>query len=208
MIFHLRINWSSYSPWEWYWLNLVDKSWWDFEPLDWYIHISLIILSCEIFFHGFVSLELALILFEIILTHICMNMIKALFVISYISQIAYLVINFSLCWTPLSFIGFFLLLWTHVISFKPKKQCFYPSCRASGALFIIMICMGVQEISVGVSGFVVWLWLVKWNMFSFSICEFHCWCNFGEEKKKEKNFKKKKKKKKEKKIGSDGRNCY
>ena len=38
----------------------------------------------------FVSLELALILFEIILTHACVDMIKALFVISYIRQIAYL----------------------------------------------------------------------------------------------------------------------
>ena len=137
-----------------------------------------LILLCEIFFHGFVSLEFVLILFEIILTHACMNMIKALFVISYISQIAYFVINFSLCWTSLSFISFFfLLLWTHVTSFKPEKQCFYLSRRASGALFIIMICMGVQEISVRVSGFVVWLWLVKWNMFSFSIHDFHCWCN-------------------------------
>lgn len=131
-------------------------------------------LSCEIFFYGFVSLELALILFEVIVIHACMNMIKALFVISNISQIAYLVINSSLCWTPLSFIVvfFFRLLWTHVTSFKPEKQCLYPSRKASGALFIIMICVGVQEISVGVSGFVVWLWLVKWNMFSFSIREF------------------------------------
>ena len=152
-----------------------------FWALDWHIHISLIILSCEIFFHGFVSLELALILFEVILTHACMNMIKALFVIRYISQIAYLVINFSLCWTPFFF---FRSLWTHVTSFKPKKQCFYPSRGASGALFIIMTCMRVQEINVRVSRFVVWLWLVKWNMFSFSIREFHYWCN-SEKKKRE-----------------------
>lgn len=125
-------------------------------------------------------------------------MIKALFVISYISQIAYLVINFSLepLWALFVFF-FFRLLWTHVTSFKLKNQCLYPSRKASGALFIIMICMCVQEISVGMSEFVVWLWLVKWNMFSFSICEFHCWCNFGE-----------KKREKEKKKGSDGRNWF
>ena len=131
-----------------------------------------------------------MILFEVILTYACMNMIKALFVISYISQIVYLVINFSLWWTPLSFIVLFPLLWTNITIFKPEKQCLYPSCRANGALFIIMISLGVQEISVGVSGFVVWLWLVKWNMFSFEISEFHCWCNiyiyiFKEREKKE-----------------------
>jgi len=47
------------------------------------------------------------------------------------------------------FFFFFFFLWTHITSFKPKKQYFYPSRRVSGALFIIMICMGVQEISVG-----------------------------------------------------------
>ena len=35
-----------------------------------------------------------------------------------------------------------------------------------------------------VSRFVVWLWLVKWNMFSFLICEFHFLCNFEKKKKK------------------------
>ena len=118
-------------------------------------------------------------------------MIKALFVISYIRQVAYLVINFSLCWTPLSlFFFFFRSLRTNATSFKPEKQCLYPSRRASGALLIIMICMGVQEISVGVYRFVVWLWLVKWNIFSFSIREFHCWYNFGEKKKKKKKERK------------------
>jgi len=63
--------------------------------------------------------------------------------------------------------------------------------------------MGVQEISVGVSGFVVWLWLVKWNMFSFSTREFHGWGKFERKKKKEKKKKEKKKKK-----WSDGGNCY
>ena len=150
-------------------------------------------LSCEIFFHEFISLELALILFEVILTHACMNMIKALFVISYISQIAYLVINFSLCWTPLSVTVFCRLLWTHVTNFKPEKQCLYPSHKASGAFFIIMICMGVQVLSVGVSGLVVWLWLVKWNKFSFSTREFHYWCNYSAEKKKKKERKKERK---------------
>jgi hypothetical protein len=58
-------------------------------------------------------------------------------------------------------------------------------------LFIIMICMGVQEISVGVSGFVVWLWLVKWNMFLFSIREFHCWGNFEKKRKERKKERKK-----------------
>jgi NADH:ubiquinone oxidoreductase subunit K len=139
-------------------------------------------LSCEIFFHGFVSLELALIIFEVILTNACMNMIKALFVISYIkSQIAYLVINFSLYWTPLSFV-----IYCEPTSqdLNPKKQYLYPSRKDSGALFIIMICIGVQEISVGVSGFVVWLRLVKWNMVSFSIRELHCWGNFEKKRRK------------------------
>lgn len=117
------------------------------------------------------------------MTHTCMNMIKVFFVISYISQIAYLVINFSLEPLWALFVFFFRLLWTHVTSFKLKNQCLYPSRKASGALFIIMICMCVQEISVGMFEFVVWLWLVKWNMLSFSIREFHCWCNFGEKKK-------------------------
>ena len=150
----------------------------------------------------FVSLELSLILFEVILTHACMNMIKALFVISYISQIAYLEINFSLCWTLLSFIIFFLYCEPMLQALNLKNNAFTQAV-ASGALFIIMICMGVQEISVGVSRFVVWLWLVKWNIFSFSIHEFHCWCNFGDKKKI-----RGKKKKKEKKKGSDGRNCF
>jgi hypothetical protein len=34
-------------------------------------------------------------------------------------------------------------------SFKPEKQFIYLSRKASRALFIIMICMAVQEISVG-----------------------------------------------------------
>jgi hypothetical protein len=51
----------------------------------------------KIFFCGYVSLELALILFVIILTHASINFIKALFVISYICQITYLVNNISLC---------------------------------------------------------------------------------------------------------------
>ena len=154
----------------------------------------------------FFYLELALILFEIILTHACMNMIKAFFVISYISQITYLVINFSLCWTPLSFF-FPRSLWTHVTIFKPEKQCFYLRCRASGALFIIMISIGVQEISVGVYGFVVWLWLVKWNKFSFSIREFHCWCNFGDKKKKKKKKRKKRRKEVMEEIVFNVTNC-
>jgi hypothetical protein len=115
-------------------------------------------LSWEIFFHGFVSLELALILFEVILTHTCMNMIKTLFVISYIKPTSLSCNWFFLLLNPFEL---YRLLWTHVTSFKPEKQCLYPSRKASGALFIIMICMGVQEISVRVSGFVVWLWLVK-----------------------------------------------
>jgi hypothetical protein len=90
----------------------------------------------------------------------------------------------------------YYLLWTHVTSFEPEKQCLYLSRKASGALFITMICMGVQEISVGVSGFVVWLRLVKWNMFSFSIRELHCWGNFEKEKGRKK------------KRWSDGGNCY
>jgi type III secretory pathway component EscU len=64
--------------------------------------------------------------------------------------------------------------------------------------------MGVQEISVGVSRFVVWLWLVKWNMFSFSIHEFHYWWKKKKKRKKEgeeeeERNKKKMTKKKEKK---------
>ena len=38
---------------------------------------------------------------------------------------------------------------------NPKKQCL--SREASEALFTIMICMGVKEISVVVSEIVVWL---------------------------------------------------
>jgi hypothetical protein len=33
--------------------------------------------------------------------------------------------------------------------FKPKKQYIYLNRKASRALFIIMICMGAQEIRVG-----------------------------------------------------------
>ena len=90
-----------------------------------HIDTCVIILLCVIFFHGFVFLELALILFEIILTHACMNMIKALFVISYISQIAYLVINFSLCWTPFSFIVFFFFYCEPTLqALNPKNNAF------------------------------------------------------------------------------------
>ena len=73
-----------------------------------------------------------------------MNIIKALFVISYISQIAYLVINFSLYYS-------FELYWFFwfIVNLRYEKQCLYPSRIASEAVFIIMICMGVQEISVG-----------------------------------------------------------
>ncbi len=148
-------------------------------------------LSWEIFFHGFISLELALILFEVTLTHACMNMIKAFFVISYISQIAYLVINFFSFVEPLwALLTFFIYCepMLQALNLKKKKQYLYPSRKTSGALFIIMICMGVQEISVGVPGFVVWLWLVKWNIFLFSNREFHSCCN---QKKKEKKREKK-----------------
>ena len=92
-------------------------------------------LSCEIFFHEFFSLELALILFGVTLTHTCMNMIKVLFLISYISQIAYVIINFSLWWTPLSITIFYRLLWTQITNFKPEKQWLYPSHKAIGAFF-------------------------------------------------------------------------
>ena len=114
-------------------------------------------LLWEIFVHGFVFLELALTLFEAILTHAYMNMIKALFVINYISQTAYLVIKFSFCRTPLSFIDPCRFLWTHITNFEHEKQCLYPSHRTSGALFIMMIYMVMQVISIGVSGFMVWL---------------------------------------------------
>lgn len=101
-------------------------------------------LSCEIFFHGFVSLELALILFEVILTHACMNMIKALFVISNISQIAYLVINSSLCWTPLSLIVFFFVYCEPTLqALNPKNNVFTQAVKLvehCSSLWYVWVC--------------------------------------------------------------------
>lgn len=136
-----------------------------------YLYQSHYFLSCEILFYWFVSLKLALILFEITLTYASMNMIKILFVISYISRIAYLVVNFSFCWTPLSIVLFIVNPCYKILT---KKKYLYLSRKASGALFIIMTCMGLQEISMGVSRLVVCLCL--WNMFSFLIRELCCWC--------------------------------